>query len=128
MIIEFDFFASARHTETGHDLAVFRSENSAVAEFLIGDASYIIRGMKSPDLRPAAVTIADGAEAVKGTYRHYKGQRYEVAGIAKDAVSGEEFILYKPLYECEFAFFLRPRAMFLGSLNETTPRFLKEAA
>ena len=50
---------------------------------------------------------------IKGTYRHYKGNNYEVIGEAIDKLTKEEYIFYRQLYY-PFSFWLRPRDMFLG--------------
>lgn len=34
----------------------------------------------------------------KGIYRHYKGGRYEVIGVAKHSESLEEMVVYRALY------------------------------
>ncbi len=34
----------------------------------------------------------------KGIYRHYKGNKYEVTGIAKHSETLEEMVVYKALY------------------------------
>jgi hypothetical protein len=33
-----------------------------------------------------------------GVYRHYKGQRYEVLGVARHSETEEEFVVYRALY------------------------------
>jgi len=50
---------------------------------------------------------------IKGTYRHYKGNNYEVIGEAIDNLTKEEYIFYRQLYY-PFGFWIRPRDMFLG--------------
>lgn len=50
---------------------------------------------------------------IKGTYRHFKGNNYEVIGDAVDAFNKEEYIFYRQLY-FPFGFWIRPRDMFLG--------------
>ena len=35
----------------------------------------------------------------KGKYRHYKNKFYEVIGVARDADTLEEFVVYKALYD-----------------------------
>ena len=49
-----------------------------------------------------------------GTYRHYKGQHYEVIGVARHSESEEELVVYRCLYG-DFSLWVRPLAMF----NET---------
>jgi hypothetical protein len=47
-----------------------------------------------------------------GRYRHYKGNEYEVLGIAKHSETLEELVVYRALYG-EFGLWVRPRSMFL---------------
>lgn len=49
---------------------------------------------------------------IKETYRHYKGNNYEVIGEAIDNLTKEEYIFYRQLYY-PFGFWIRPRDMFL---------------
>ncbi len=51
--------------------------------------------------------------AVKGIYRHFKGNYYEVIGFAVDVDSKENFILYRQMYDV-FGYWMRPVDMFLG--------------
>ena len=43
---------------------------------------------------------------IKGTYRHYKGNNYEVIGEAIDNLTKEEYIFYRQLYY-PFDFWIR---------------------
>lgn len=45
-----------------------------------------------------------------GIYRHFKGQQYEVLGMAKHSETEEEFVVYRALYS-EGGLWVRPRAM-----------------
>ena len=47
-----------------------------------------------------------------GTYRHYKGQLYDVLGVGRNSETEEEVVIYRPLYPPEVAFWVRPLAMF----------------
>lgn len=47
-----------------------------------------------------------------GKYRHYKGNLYEVMGVAKHSETEEEFVVYKALYG-NYDLWIRPKAMFL---------------
>lgn len=51
---------------------------------------------------------------ITGIYRHFKGNYYEVLGLAVDTQTGEELILYRQMYG-SFGLWLRPRAMFFGT-------------
>jgi len=62
---------------------------------------------------------------VPGRYRHYKGQEYEVMGVARDSETEEEFVVYRALYG-EGALWIRPAAMFVESVTvdgRVRPRF-----
>lgn len=51
-----------------------------------------------------------------GTYRHYKGDLYEVIGVARHSETMEEMVMYRALYDnAEFgenALWVRPKEMF----------------
>jgi hypothetical protein len=51
-----------------------------------------------------------------GIYTHYKGNEYEVLGVARHSETLEELVVYRALYvSAEFgdkAFWVRPKAMF----------------
>ncbi|TDR71606.1 DUF1653 domain-containing protein [Paludibacterium purpuratum] len=51
---------------------------------------------------------------IPGIYRHYKGQLYEVLGIARHSETEEPLVMYRALYG-EYGLWARPQAMF----NET---------
>jgi hypothetical protein len=46
-----------------------------------------------------------------GTYRHYKGDLYEVVGVARHSETEEELVVYRALYG-EGGLWVRPRGMF----------------
>lgn len=46
-----------------------------------------------------------------GKYRHFKGNEYEVIGIAKHSETLEDFVVYKALYG-EHGLWVRPLKMF----------------
>ncbi|MBE7093368.1 MAG: DUF1653 domain-containing protein [Clostridiales bacterium] len=46
----------------------------------------------------------------KGIYRHYKGGRYEVIGIARHSETLEEMVVYRALYG-EGGLWVRPASM-----------------
>jgi hypothetical protein len=65
---------------------------------------------------------------VAGIYRHYKGQRYEVLGIARHSETLEELVVYRALYG-EHGLWVRPMAMFGETVmidGEPVPRFALE--
>ena len=47
----------------------------------------------------------------KGTYRHFKGNKYEVVGTALHSETLEEMVVYKALYG-DGQFWVRPVNMF----------------
>jgi len=62
-----------------------------------------------------------------GRYRHYKGNEYEVIGIAKHSETLEPMVVYRPLYG-EGGLWVRPAAMFAENViidGKTQPRFAR---
>ena len=60
-----------------------------------------------------------------GIYEHFKGNRYEVIGLAKHSETLEEMVVYKALYG-EHGLWVRPANMFLEEVErdgEKMPRF-----
>ena len=50
-------------------------------------------------------------EAIKpGRYRHFKGNEYEVLGVARHSETREEMVVYRALYG-EFGLWVRPASM-----------------
>lgn len=45
-----------------------------------------------------------------GIYRHFKGNKYEVLGVAKHSETLEEMVVYRALYG-EFGLWVRPASM-----------------
>ena len=56
-------------------------------------------------------------EIKPGRYRHFKGNEYEVLGIARHSETDEELVVYRPLYG-EGGLWVRPVSMW----NETVER------
>lgn len=50
-----------------------------------------------------------------GRYRHYKGNDYEVIGVAKHSETEEIFVVYRALHG-ERGLWIRPAAMFLETV------------
>ena len=64
-------------------------------------------------------------ELKPGRYRHFKGGEYEVQGIATHSETGEQLVVYTPLYG-EGGLWVRPLSMFLETVDrdgELQPRF-----
>lgn len=65
-----------------------------------------------------------------GVYRHYKGHRYQVIGMARHSETHEALVVYRPLYG-EGAMWVRPYEMFVGTVTVDgvdRARFAPEAA
>lgn len=87
----------------------------------------------------AAVRLAEGMnvrnevvpplpEIRPGVYEHFKGRRYRVLGLTRHTETGEDTVVYAPLYETDGpALTNRPLAMFLEEVDagggEMVPRF-----
>jgi hypothetical protein len=50
-----------------------------------------------------------------GRYRHYKGNDYEVLGVACHSETGDPLVVYRCLYG-DFSLWVRPLAMFTGTV------------
>ena len=60
-----------------------------------------------------------------GRYRHYKGNEYEVIGVAKHSEDETELVVYRPLYSSR-SLWVRPLSMFIETVQvngKTKPRF-----
>ena len=60
-----------------------------------------------------------------GKYRHFKGNEYEVIGIAKHSETMEPMVVYKALYG-EGGLWVRPAAMWQETIDRDSyhgPRF-----
>lgn len=51
-----------------------------------------------------------------GKYRHFKGNEYEVMGVAKHSETLDKFVVYRALYG-ERGLWVRPKAMFLEEIQ-----------
>ncbi len=72
----------------------------------------------------------DVPHPVPGIYRHYKGPRYEVIGVAHHSETEEALVTYRALYG-EYGLWVRPLDMFMETVEvdgEVTPRFALEKA
>jgi hypothetical protein len=61
-----------------------------------------------------------------GKYRHFKGGEYQVQGIATHSETGEQLVVYTPLYG-EGGLWIRPLSMFLEAVDrdgKQQPRFV----
>lgn len=60
-----------------------------------------------------------------GRYRHYKGNDYEVIGVARHSETEEEMVVYRTLYG-QYDLWVRPLSMFTETIEiggEILPRF-----
>jgi hypothetical protein len=60
-----------------------------------------------------------------GRYRHYKGNAYEVIGVARHSETEEELVVYRKLYG-DHSLWVRPLGMFLEQVEvegRLVPRF-----
>lgn len=60
-----------------------------------------------------------------GRYRHYKGNEYQVIGVARHSETEEEVVVYRALYG-EQGLWIRPVAMFVETVlveSAPVPRF-----
>lgn len=62
-----------------------------------------------------------------GRYRHYKGNEYEVLGVARHSETLEPMVIYRPLYNTT-GLWVRPFDMFLEIIEhagQQQPRFAR---
>jgi len=62
-----------------------------------------------------------------GRYRHYKGNEYDVIGMARHSETREMMVVYRPLYG-EGGMWVRPAVMFVENVvidGKTQPRFAR---
>lgn len=60
-----------------------------------------------------------------GKYRHFKGNEYEVLGVARHSENLEEYVVYRALYG-EYGLWIRPAKMFMETIErdgKTMKRF-----
>lgn len=55
-----------------------------------------------------------------GRYRHFKGEIYEVVGVAKHSETLEEMVVYR---NEKGELWARPKKMFMENVSEGVPRF-----
>ena len=53
---------------------------------------------------------------IKGIYKHYKGNLYEVVDVAKHSETEEEHVVYRTLYG-GYSLWVRPLAMFIETVE-----------
>ena len=55
-------------------------------------------------------------EQITGIYKHFKGNRYRVLGVAKHSETLEEFVVYQALYG-DGGLWVRPKDMFFEEIE-----------
>lgn len=69
--------------------------------------------------------MKDAVTPVCGRYRHYKGNEYEVIGVARHSETEEEMVVYRKLYG-DRSLWVRPMEMFMEDVvadGRSVPRF-----
>ena len=72
--------------------------------------------------------LPDFPEIGNGTYRHCKGNLYDVVGMCVHTESLEQLVLYSPLYNSKVKYWVRPYSMFTEKVTvdgREVPRFQK---
>ena len=59
-----------------------------------------------------------------GKYRHFKGNEYEVIGIAKHSETLEEMVIYRALYG-DGGYWVRPASMWNEEITRDGKTFLR---
>lgn len=52
-----------------------------------------------------------------GIYEHYKGNKYEVIGVALHSETLVSMVVYRPLYETKAPLWVRPYEMFVENIE-----------
>lgn len=72
----------------------------------------------------------EASRPAPGIYRHYKGQSYEVLGLAHHSETEEPVVVYRALYG-EYGLWVRPLSIFNETVevqDEPVARFTRIAA
>lgn len=72
--------------------------------------------------------MADAPQIKPGIYRHFKGNRYEVIGLARHSETEEWMVVYRALYG-DHGLWVRPASMWLETVErdgKTYQRFTLE--
>ena len=62
---------------------------------------------------------------VGGVYKHFKGNLYQVDGLATHTETGEKMVVYKALYG-DYALYVRPYDMFIEKVNKEQYPFIEQ--
>lgn len=80
------------------------------------------------DESPHGEAAPEESAVPPGVYRHFKGNRYRVYGVATHSETGERLVSYRTLYG-DHDLWVRPLTMFVETVEhngETVPRFSLE--
>ena len=55
---------------------------------------------------------------IGGIYRHFKGNSYLVKEVVLDSETGEDYVVYYPLYGKEQKSYIRKKDMFLSAVDK----------
>jgi hypothetical protein len=97
----------------------------------VADTNRMVETLSSQDVVQGTVmnalqfVMSPQADVKPGVYRHFKGRRYEVVGVARVVDSSEYFVVYRPLYG-DRQLVMRGWADFVATVNrndEEVPRF-----
>lgn len=61
-------------------------------------------------------------EIQPGKYRHFKGNLYEVLGLARHSETQEEMVVYRALYG-DYSLWVRPARMWFETVERDGQRF-----
>lgn len=91
-------------------------------------SAYPLNDIYSTIIQPeeSEMTYEEALETISpGKYRHYKGNEYEVIGIAKHSETLEPMVVYRALYG-EKGLWVRPAGMWNETIDsQKTKRFTK---
>lgn len=107
-----DMICKAKHSEMEQFYCVVEKD---MVKYALLDEEYEDENIKLPSV--SAYLIEDEEDKIKGKYRHFKGNEYQVEGIAFDS-KGEKYVFYKALYEIDIKFYLRPFDMFFEKTDK----------
>jgi hypothetical protein len=65
---------------------------------------------------------------VTGKYQHYKGDYYEVVGVALHSEDRQPMVVYRPFHDSPVPYWVRPYEMFIQHVvvdGQQVPRFKK---
>jgi Protein of unknown function (DUF1653) len=101
------------------------NQERGVRGFVFGINSIALHRMSAsfPPVLPPLTEHPEGPRA--GRYRHYKGNPYQVLGVARHSETSEELVVYRMLYG-DYSLWIRPRVMFMETVEvngQLQPRF-----